>query len=86
MKLLLVSLLFLTGCTSFVPVKHKFPDAPKTAQQSCPPLVKVPDNPQLSDVGKTVNQNYQLYWECAIKVDSWQEWYKTQKAIFEETK
>lgn len=87
MKSFLVLLLItLAGCSTPVPVKQKFPPAPQSAQQPCPGLVPVPDNAQLSEIGKTVNQNYQQYWQCALKVDAWQEWYRTQKSIFEEVK
>lgn len=81
---LVVIALLLAGCSSYVPVKQKFPAAPATAQQACPKLDQVPPNAQLSDVAKTVNSNYQHYWNCALKVEAWQEWYKSQKAIFEE--
>lgn len=84
--LLLLAAIALTGCTTFVPVKQKFPAAPPTAQQACPPLIGVAESAQLSEVAKTVNQNYQLYWQCALKVDAWQEWYRTQKSIYEEAK
>jgi hypothetical protein len=83
MKALLLSLTLLTGCTTIVPVKQNFPPAPPTAQQTCAPLIVVPSNAELSVVANTVNLNYQMYWQCALKVDAWTEWYKTQKSIYE---
>lgn len=84
MKLSLVlAAIMLSGCTSFVPVTQKFPAAPTTALEECEALAPLPATPELSGVTKIVNQNYQRYWECALKVDAWQEWYKRQKFIYE---
>ena len=75
-----------TGCTS-VPVTAKFPEAPgKLATQPCPDLQKLTDDAKLSDVARTVTINYSTYYECAIKVDTWREWYEIQKHIFEGAK
>jgi hypothetical protein len=38
------------------------------------------------DLHKTVVDNYTLYHECAVKVDAWNEWHRTQKEIFESVK
>ena len=81
MKALILTLALLTGCTTVVPVTQKFPSAP--AQELCSTLKKLPDNPQLSDVAKTVAINYSEYYVCAAKVDAWQEWYTKQKILYE---
>ena len=81
MKALILTLALLTGCSTVVPVTQKFPDAP--TQQPCLALKKLPDNPQLSDVAKTVAVNYAEYYVCAAKVDAWQEWYTKQKILYE---
>ena len=81
MKALILTLALLAGCSTVVPVTQKFPDAP--LQQPCSQLKKLPDNPQLSDVAKTVAVNYTEYYVCAAKVDAWQEWYTKQKILFE---
>ena len=47
---------------------------------------KLKDDAKLSDVARTVTVNYSTYYECAVKVDAWQEWYNIQKIIFEGVK
>lgn len=81
---LLLTAVLLTGCSTVVPVTAKFPDPPgKNAQERCPQLQKLKDNPALSDVARTVTINYSTYYECAVRADAWQEWYEIQKRIFE---
>ena len=84
--LLLVPVLLLTGCITTAPVKRNFPEVPKELMESCPDLKTVPDTEKLSDVLKVVTDNYGQYQECRIKVDTWIEWYKTQKSIFDSVK
>ena len=84
--LLLVPVLLLTGCLTTAPVKRNFPEVPKELMESCPDLKTVPDTEKLSDVLKVVTDNYGQYQECRIKVDTWVEWYKTQKQIFDSVK
>jgi hypothetical protein len=79
-------LVLLTGCSSLVPVKAKFPDVPERIMVKCPQLEKVSETPTLSDVAKTVTNNYTTYYECAVKHDAFVEWYQTQKRIFESVK
>jgi hypothetical protein len=85
MKLLtLILALLLSACTTVVPVTAKFPEPPGLqAQKPCPNLKNLEQNPQLSDVAKTITVNYTEYYSCAIKVDAWTEWYAKQKIIFE---
>ena len=85
MKYLLFALI-LTGCSTTVPVTAKFPEAPNTILVKCPQLEKVSEAPTLSDVTKTVTNNYTTYYECAVKHDAFVEWYKIQKKIFESVK
>jgi hypothetical protein len=86
MKYLLPIIVLLTGCT-VVPVKRNFPDAPESMKVLCPELKKI-DGEVVSivDLHKTVVENYTLYHECAVKVDAWNEWHRTQKEIFESVK
>jgi hypothetical protein len=85
--LILLSAFLLTGCLTTVPVKHKFPDVPEDLKVACPDLKTVQeDTTKLSDVLKTVTENYSQYKECQIKVDLWIEWYTQQKKIFDEVK
>ena len=79
--------LLISGCSTTVPVTVKFPDAPDMLQEKCASL-KTIDGEKVSivDLTKTVSINYQTYHECAIKVDSWIEWYNSQKKIFDSIK
>jgi hypothetical protein len=85
--LIILSTLFLTGCmTTPVPVKMKFPSAPESFFEPCSELKILDKNAKLSDVAKVVVENYTLYHECSVKSESWMEWYKSQKKIFEDIK
>lgn len=82
--MVLVLIMALSGCGTAVPVTVKFPEPPgKGTTVACPDLQKLQDNAQLSDVSRTITVNYGTYYECAVKVDAWQEWYGIQKIIFE---
>lgn len=83
--LLLIPALLLTGCLT-TPVKRNFPEVPKELMEACPDLKAVPETEKLSEVLKVVVDNYGQYHECKIKVDTWVEWYKTQKQIFDSVK
>ena len=85
--LVIMLILAVSGCATAVPVTVKFPEPPgKGAMTVCPDLQKLKDNAKLSDVATTVTVNYGTYYECAVKVDAWQEWYNIQKIIFEGVK
>jgi len=80
-------MLAITGCSTVVPVVAKFPDAPgQSAMVPCPQLEKIPDDARLSDIARSVTQNYTTYYACAVKSDAWIEWYHIQKKIFEGAK
>lgn len=82
MKVLLLSLLLLTGCTTVVPVTQRWPEAPGLqSQQPCQPLQQLGPDPALSDVAKTVAANYSEHYSCVLKLEAWQEWYKKQELI-----
>jgi len=86
MKLLLiVPVLLLTGCLA-TPVQRSFPDVPEELKIACPDLMLLEPTTKLSEVVSVVSKNYGQYQECQIKVDTWIEWYKTQKQIFESVK
>lgn len=72
-----------SGCSTTVPVTAKFPPVPERLLEKCPNLEKLKDDPQLSDLAKTINNNYTTYYTCAVKNDAWIEWYNIQKTIFE---
>lgn len=87
MKYALILCLLLAGCSTIVPVKRSFPDAPKSLMQECPELLQTPeDEKKLSRVIDTVVQNYSMYHECKAKNTEWIRWYKDQKKIFESVK
>jgi hypothetical protein len=84
--LLIIPVLLLSGCLVSTPVKRNFPEVPKELMEACPDLKKTDQTEKLSEVLKVVVDNYGQYHECKIKVDTWAEWYKTQKDIFESVK
>lgn len=87
MKLLLIiPVLLLSGCLVTAPVKRTFPEAPQELMESCPALQQMQPTNKLSEVLTVVVDNYGQYHECDAKVDTWIEWYKTQKDIFESVK
>ena len=88
MKTLLALLIAVTlvGCSTTVPVTRKFPEAPQTLIEKCPELKQLAQDAKLSDVARTVVENYTQYQHCSNKSEAWVEWYNTQKKIFEEVK
>ena len=83
--LILVTALLITGCTS-VPVMPKFPDVPNDMLVSCPDLKLIPETTKLSEVLPVVVDNYGQYYACKDSVDSWIDWYNSQKKIFDSIK
>ena len=85
--IVIMLVLAITGCSTVVPVVAKFPDAPgRSAMVPCPQLEQIPGEARLSDITKSVVQNYTTYYACAVKADAWIEWYSVQKKIFEGAK
>lgn len=80
-----LSLVTLSGCMT-VPVTAKFPEAPSVLIEKCPELKQLAQDSKLSDVAKTVVENYTQYQQCSNKADAWVEWYDKQKKIFEDVK
>ena len=83
MKYTLLVALLLAGC-AVVPVKHSFPEAPNTLLEKCADLQPLQEDAKLSDVAKSVTNNYTAYHICSSKHDSFVEWYFIQKKIFED--
>lgn len=82
--LLCVASLFLSGCTTTVPVTAKFPEAPEILLVECDKLDKIgKDKVYFSDFLKTVVGNYNKYHMCAAQNAAWKEWYHKQKEIFD---
>lgn len=87
-KIIIICLaLFLTACSTTVPVVAKFPTAPEILMEKCPPLKTIQgEKISIIDYTKVVTENYILYHECLAKNESWADWYNKQKAIFDEIK
>lgn len=82
----LLTVVLLAGCSA-VPVARHFPEVPDELKVACTDLGEVnPATDKLSDVVSVVTDNYSKYHECRIKVDTWNEWYKSQKEIFDSVK
>ena len=82
-----IALMFLlTGCSTVVPVKVTFPELPADLAVQCTPLKKIPDDAKLSDITKTITDNYTIYHACAANNNGLLEWYTSQKKIFESLK
>ena len=84
----LVLAVTLSGCSSFkqlVPVKPPpFPEAVKELTQPCPDLKTIEGNQvAIIDLLKVVVENYTMYYQCSLKNDGWNDWYKTQRDIYE---
>lgn len=79
-----VLLVLLVGCTTVVPVKQKFPDAIPALTEKCEDLRKIEgDRVAITDMLKTIVENYSLYYQCSAKVDGWNEWYQQQRKLYE---
>ena len=77
----------LIGCSTPVPVTPRFPEAPAALKEKCENLKKIEgDKVAITEMLKVVVHNYALYYECSTRVEGWQEWYDTQKKIFESVK
>ena len=88
MKYIVLGLaLVLAACSTPVPVKQKFPEVPTALVERCESLKKVEgDKVAITEMLKVVVQNYGMYYECAAKVDGWNDWYLEQKRIYESVK
>jgi hypothetical protein len=89
MKKLIPLVLLLSACaTTPVPIERKFPPYPKALSEKCEPLktIEPTDKVAITDMLKVVVENYVRYYNCATKVEGWQEWYTEQKKIFEDIK
>jgi len=82
----LILVLLVSGCSTTVPVKAKFPEVPERVLAKCPQLEKLGNEVKLSDISKTITVNYTTYYECAVKHDAFIEWYQVQKNIYESVK
>jgi uncharacterized lipoprotein YmbA len=88
MKYIILGLaVVLAACSTPVPVSQRFPDVPKALVERCESLRKIEgDKVAITEMLKVVVQNYGMYYECAAKVDGWNDWYTEQKRIYESVK
>jgi hypothetical protein len=88
MRTLIVGLaIILVGCSTPTPVARKFPEAVAELKEKCPQLKTIEGKDvSITDMLKTVVNNYGLYYECSNKVDGWNEWYDKQKKNFDSVK
>lgn len=83
----LILAVFLTACSTPVPITQKFPEVPRSLVERCESLKKIEgDKVAITEMLKVVVQNYGMYYECAAKVDGWNDWYLEQKRIYESVK
>jgi hypothetical protein len=83
--LLFCAVVLISGCSTTVPVKQKFPDTPAVLMEKCPPLDKIEgDAVVFSEFLKVVTGNYTKYHTCAKMLEAWQLWYTEQKKISDE--
>lgn len=82
-KIVVILSIMVAGCSTTVPVTAKFPEAPDKLMSKCPALSKVKEDAKLSEVATVVVNNYTSYYECAVLVEGWQDWYQAQKRIYE---
>jgi hypothetical protein len=87
-KLYIIAIaLMLTACSTVVPVTMKFPQAPESLMSPSEPLIPLnKDKRELSDLIDNATYNYGNYYQLEMKYKAWQDWYETQKKIFEEVK
>lgn len=85
--LVLIITALLVGCSTVVPITPIFPDVPVVLKEKCENLKKIDgDKVAITEMLKVVIHNYTLYYECSTKVDGWQDWYETQKKLYESIK
>lgn len=77
-------LIMLAGCSTVVPVKQTWPDAPPALMEPCPPLKTLgSEQRSLRELLMIVIENYAVYYQCSNRTQSWQDWYQQQRKIFE---
>ena len=78
--------LVLAGCSTPLPVQRNFPVLPVELAQECSELNQIKPEAKLSDVTRSVTENYSLYHFCKNKHKNIVEWYTIQKQIYEDIK
>lgn len=73
--------LLLTGCWKTIPT---FPAPPPSALESCGVLEKASEA-DLESFVKTVVKNYESYYLCKNKTDTWIKWYNDTSKNYKES-
>lgn len=94
-KIIICSLL-ISGCSTVVPVKQKFPTPPEILMKEPKDLntigqTKIPDttrdfnettsNVKLSTVATTISENYGTYYQVVEQLKALQDWINKQKEL-----
>jgi len=82
-------IIFLNGCSipKLTSTKPPFPEPIKELTERCPDLNQIEgDKVAITDLLKSIVNNYTLYYQCSLKNDGWNEWYKQQKEIYDKVK
>ena len=84
MKYFILLPLFLTACSTTVPVHRNFPEADPMMLEPAPKLETIPeDTTELDKLIGNAADNYGKYRELVIRYEMWQKWYEKQKKNFE---
>jgi hypothetical protein len=87
MRYFIVLSLFLSACSTVVPVHRNFPEADPMMLEPAATLEKLPeDTTELDKLIQNAADNYGKYRELAIRHEMWQKWYQQQKENFEKVK
>jgi hypothetical protein len=87
---IIVVALITSGCSTTVPVTVKFPLAPPELMKQCEQLKQVVTDGKnqgvpITELLKTVVENYQLYYECRNRVEGWHDWYRVQSDLWQKS-
>jgi hypothetical protein len=89
--LILCLALVISSCGLLKPkiitLKPPFPEPIKELTEPCPDLKKIEgDKVAVQDLLRAVVENYTLYYQCSVKNDGWNDWYKRQKELYDQVK
>jgi hypothetical protein len=77
-------IVLLTGCSTAVPIKQKFPEADPFMFEAAPTLEVLPsDTVDLDKLLSNSTENYGKYRELVKRYEMWKEWYIKQKENFD---
>ena len=64
-----------------------FPEVPANLLEPTSNLQPLPENKKtLTDLIENANENFGTYYQLKSKYEAWQEWYNSQKKIYESVK